>query len=84
MYYLWAKGFKIGTVNLFKYYVGVPIPERIEQENGQLSFSGLLDLVCPYLMPSSDPEEQIFKYSFLVKQPFSYNGLIISQIFFIY
>ena len=33
-------------------------------------------------MPSFDPEEQIFKYSFLVKQPFSYNGLIISQIFF--
>ena len=32
-------------------------------------------------MPSFDPEEQIFKYSFLVKQPFSYNGLIISQIF---
>ena len=55
--------------------------DKIERENGQLSFSGLLDLVCPYLMPSSDPEEQIFKYSFLVKQPFSYYGLIIPRFF---
>ena len=66
---MWVKGFKIGTINLFKYYVVVPIPERIERENGQLSFSGLLDLVGSYVMPSSDPEEQIFKYSFLVRQP---------------
>ena len=41
MYSFSVKGFKIGTRNLAKPYVGVPIADKVELKDGQLSLTGL-------------------------------------------
>ena len=41
-----VKGFKIGTRNLAKSYVGVPIADKIGHKDGQLSLTGLWTLAC--------------------------------------
>lgn len=65
------KGFKIGRRNLAKSYIGMPIANKIGRKDGQVSFVGLWTSACLKKMPGCDPEGQIFKYSVLVKQPFS-------------
>ena len=41
MYSFSVEGIKIGTRNLAKSYVGVPIADKIGRKDGQLSLTGL-------------------------------------------
>ena len=64
-----VRGCKIGTRDLAKSHVGVPIDDRIGRKENSLSGMRI---------PGFDPEGQIFKYWPSAKQPFSYNCLTLS------
>ena len=83
-YSLSVKDFKIGSGNLDKSNVGVPLGNRIGRKGGPLSFTDLWTLASPYGIPNFDLKEQIFIKWPSVKQTFSWNGLMISASLFLF